>query len=111
MSTGEVRLRITRKLTGSIDGIQLDRFSPGYVYLVGPIIGNYLMAIGAGVPVSDDAPALRLAPENVMFGPQQVPETAEPVDPATPTPERRRHSGTTVLPVAADRPLWRKRES
>jgi hypothetical protein len=110
MTTAEVRLRITRKLTGSVDGIPLDRYSPGYVYLVGPVIGNYLMAIGAGVPAADDAPALRLPPENVMFGPQQVPEP-ESIFPATPPLERRGHSSTTPTPIAADKSRVRKRES
>lgn len=107
MSGGEVRLRVTRKLSGSVDGIQLDRFSPGYVYLVGTTMGNYLMAIGAGVPVSEDTPALRLPPDNVMFGPQPIPE--EP--PASPDPpaELRSRTGAAPLTQAADRPRRTKR--
>lgn len=63
-----MRLRVTEKLTGSIDGIRLDRFSPGYVYDVGPSLASYLFALGAAVPVADDAPALILPLDQRMFG-------------------------------------------
>ena len=53
-----MRVRITQKLSGSIDGIQLDKFSPGYVYDVGVSLGCYLLAIGAVEPVAEDTPAL-----------------------------------------------------
>jgi hypothetical protein len=50
---GEVRLRITRALHGSIDGIQLDHFEPGQVYEVGTSLGSYLLSMGAAEPVTD----------------------------------------------------------
>ena len=46
-----MRVRITRSLSGSIDGIQLDRFIPGFVYDVGTSIGSYLLSEGWAVPV------------------------------------------------------------
>ena len=54
----QVRIRITHKLSGSIDGIQLDRFVPGCVYVVGTSLGSYLLAIGGAEPVADESPAL-----------------------------------------------------
>lgn len=65
----EVRLLITRQLHGSIDGIQLDRFVPGYVYEVGIELACYLLADAAAEPVSDDTPAIILHPARHLFGP------------------------------------------
>ena len=67
--TGQLRLRVTRSLSGSIDGIQLDRFQAGYVYQVGTTVGIYLLAIGAAEPVDDDVPAIILGPAQLMFAP------------------------------------------
>jgi hypothetical protein len=53
-----MRIRITRPLAGSIDGIQLERFVPGCLYVVGTSLGSYLLAVGAAEPVIDDSPAL-----------------------------------------------------
>ena len=46
-----MRLRITRKLRGSIDGLRLWPFEPGHSYEVGTTLGNYLLAIEAAEPV------------------------------------------------------------
>jgi hypothetical protein len=51
-----MRLRITRQLCESIDGIQFSLFRPGYVYQVGTTIGNYLLAVGAAELAADDEP-------------------------------------------------------
>jgi hypothetical protein len=51
-----VRLRITRAINGSIDGIQLDHFELDQLYEVGTAIGSYLLAIGAAEPVVEDGP-------------------------------------------------------
>lgn len=67
--TGKLRILITHRLYGSIDGIRLDRFQPGGVYEVGATIGSYLLAVRAGVPVDDDVPATAPAPERQLFGP------------------------------------------
>jgi len=64
-----MRLRITRQLHESIDGIQLAAFRPGYVYDVGTTVGNYLLAIRAAEPVADDHPYLVLPPEKHLFYP------------------------------------------
>jgi hypothetical protein len=69
MKSGQLRLRITKTLSGSIDGIQLGRFKAGYVYYVGPTLGTYLLSLGAAEPVADDTPASILAPDQLMFGP------------------------------------------
>lgn len=62
-----VRVRITRQLSGSIDGIQLDAFVPGFVYDVGTSIGCYLMAEHAAEPVADESPALVTPLQQVKF--------------------------------------------
>ena len=53
-----MRVRITRALSGSIDGIQLSRFITGLTYDVGTTVGSYLLSTGAAVPVESDTPAL-----------------------------------------------------
>jgi hypothetical protein len=54
-----VRVRITRELRGSIDGIQLTHFVPGEVYNVSASIGSYLITERAAEAVVDsfDPPA------------------------------------------------------
>jgi hypothetical protein len=64
-----VRLRITQRLTGNVDGVRLDHFEPKYVYEVGVLIGCYLLAIGAAEPVDDEGPALVLPVRKQLFGP------------------------------------------
>jgi hypothetical protein len=49
-----MRIRITESLTGSIDGIQLDRFRVGETYDMGTTLASYLMAVGAAVPAMDE---------------------------------------------------------
>lgn len=53
-----MRLRITRAVAGSIDGIQLDHFEPGQLYDVGTATGSYLLAIGAAEPVVEEGSSL-----------------------------------------------------
>ena len=48
-----MRLKITRRLSGSIDGLQLAHFEPGEVYDVGTSLGCYLLAVGAAEPVRE----------------------------------------------------------
>ena len=69
MATGKLRLLVTQQLSGSIDGIRLDRFRPGTVYEVGSTVGAYLLAIGAAEPVDDATPAAVPSPEHQLFGP------------------------------------------
>jgi hypothetical protein len=49
-----VRLKITKQLSGSIDGLHLGRFAVGGVYDIGTSLGNYLLAMGAAEPVGDE---------------------------------------------------------
>ena len=53
-----MRLRITRSVSGSIDGIQLSHFEVGQLYEVGTAVGSYLLAVSAAEPVSEEGPAL-----------------------------------------------------
>ena len=48
-----MRLRITRALSGSIDGIHLSHFVVGEVYEVGTSVGSFLLSIGAAEPAMD----------------------------------------------------------
>lgn len=64
-----MRLRITRQLYESIDGIQFSWFRPGYVYQVGTTIGSYLLAVCAAELAEEDEPYIVLAPENQLFHP------------------------------------------
>jgi hypothetical protein len=97
----QMRLRITRQLCESIDGIQFSAFRPGYVYEVGTTIANYLLASGVAEPVGDDEPYLILPPEKHLFYP-------------TPTTLAARHRRAERPPVviglalAADRPPRRR---
>ena len=52
-----MRLKITKQLAGSIDGLHLDRFAVGGVYDPGTALANYLLAIGAAEPIPDEQPA------------------------------------------------------
>ena len=71
-SPSSMRVRITRPLSGSIDGVQLDRFIAGFVYDVGTSIGSYLLSEGWAEPVLDEAPALVIPLHAPMFHPQKV---------------------------------------
>jgi hypothetical protein len=53
----DMRIRITEPLTGSIDGIQLDRFRVGETYDMGTTLASYLMAVGAARPLWTKVPA------------------------------------------------------
>jgi hypothetical protein len=53
-----VRVRITQRLSGSIDGIQLSRFEVGVTYEVGTTLANYLLAEGLAEPVDPSTPAI-----------------------------------------------------
>jgi hypothetical protein len=44
-----MRIRIVKKATGSVSGIDLDRYQPGQVYDVGAGIAEYLVAEGLAI--------------------------------------------------------------
>jgi two-component system, chemotaxis family, chemotaxis protein CheY len=54
-----LRLRITSPLSGTVDGIDLSRFTEGLTYEVGTTIGSYLLAEGWAV-ISSDSEAPRI---------------------------------------------------
>ena len=68
-----MRVRITKALTGSIDGIQLSRLSKGQVYDVYTSLACYLLSEEVAEPALDDAPMAILPLEKKLF--QQPAET------------------------------------
>jgi hypothetical protein len=96
-----MRLRITRQLRESIDGIQFSAFRPGYVYEVGTTIANYLLASGAAEPVGDDEPYLVLPPEKHLFYPT-------PTGSAQRDHKPERQQVVIAPAIAADRPPRRR---
>ena len=60
-----MRVRITKTLSGSIDGIQLSRFSLGHIYDVSTTLGSYLLAEGMAEPAPNDMALLPV--EEQMF--------------------------------------------
>lgn len=56
-----MHLRIRQRLTGSIDGVQLDRFRAGVVYEVGTQLANLFFAEGWAEPVAKDGAPSRNA--------------------------------------------------
>lgn len=99
-----LRLRITRTLSEADeeDGVDLGRFKPGYVYVVGPTVATYLLAIDAAVPAeSDGEPALMLPAESHLFGPPPISERR--LRPRAKSRERRHSLMRAGLAHAADR--------
>jgi hypothetical protein len=62
-----MRVRITKVLTGSIDGIQLSRLSKGQVYDVYTSLACYLLSEEVAEPALDNAPAAILPLEKKLF--------------------------------------------
>src|ERR1700746_3491056 len=62
-----MRVRITKSLSGSIDGIQLSRLSKGQVYDVNTSLGCYLLSEGMAEPATTDEPVAVLPIEKQMF--------------------------------------------
>jgi len=61
-----VRIRITRSLSGSIDGIHLDAFVVDGVYNVSTLLGCYLLADAAAEPVDSDTSNLDVTPRQLV---------------------------------------------
>lgn len=55
-----LRIRITRDLTGSIEGIQLGQFRNGHIYDVVTSLGSYLICERCADLVIDESPVLPL---------------------------------------------------
>jgi hypothetical protein len=62
-----MRVRITKALTGSIDGIQLSRLSKGQVYDINTSLACYLLSEEVAEPVLDNEPAASLPIEKKLF--------------------------------------------
>jgi hypothetical protein len=62
-----MRVRITKPLSGSIDGIQLSRLSKGHVYDVYTSLACYLLTEGMAEPAPDDHPIAVFPIENQTF--------------------------------------------
>ena len=56
-----MRVRITREMSGDLDGLRLDSLKIGDVYDVGMSLATYLMSCSFAVPVVDERPA-RIVP-------------------------------------------------
>lgn len=56
-----MRVRITKTLTGSIDGIQLSRLSKGQVYDINTSLACYLLSEEVAEPALDNEPVAFLA--------------------------------------------------
>jgi len=84
-----MRVRITKTLSGSIDGIQLSRLSRGRVYDVNTPLACYLLSEEMAEPASTDDPTHVLPVEQRLF--------ERPIQ---------SHTRGVILPraVAADRP-------
>ena len=62
-----MRVRITKPLSGSIDGIQLSRLSKGHVYDLYTSLACYLLTDGMAEPAPDDEPIAVFPTGNQMF--------------------------------------------
>ena len=81
-----MRVRITKALAGSIDGIQLSRLSKGRVYDVNTSLACYLLTEEMAEPASSDEPA--------------APPAKNVLEPSVETPSR---SSLFPRSIAADR--------
>jgi hypothetical protein len=61
-----MRVRITKALTGSIDGIQLSRLSKGQVYDINTSLACYLLSEEVAEPALDNEPAAFLLIERKL---------------------------------------------
>lgn len=64
-----MRVRITKALAGSIDGIQLSRLSKGRVYDINTSLACYLLSEEMAEPASGDEPAFVVPVARKLFEP------------------------------------------
>src|SRR5712671_3326162 len=74
-----MRLKITERLHGCIDGMRLDWFQLGAVYDVGTMLAAVLLAEGWAEPADSDAAALAAPGGVFLFGRPTVPQETEGV--------------------------------
>ena len=72
VSGQNMRVRITKPLSGSIDGIQLSRLSKGHVYDVYTSLACYLLTEEMAEPAPDDEPIAVLPTENLFHQPTKT---------------------------------------
>jgi hypothetical protein len=60
-----LRVRITQRLFGSIDGVQLSRFETGRVYDVPSALACYLIVAGGALSCIDDSPNIPLDEQGI----------------------------------------------
>jgi hypothetical protein len=53
-----MRVRITHRRPGEVDGVDLSAFEVGLMYDVSPSLATYLIMTGTAEPVVDERPAL-----------------------------------------------------
>jgi hypothetical protein len=53
-----MRVRITHRRPGEVDGVELSTFEVGLMYDVSPSLATYLIMTGTADPVVDERPAL-----------------------------------------------------
>jgi len=72
-----MRVRITRRMSGTVDGVSLDRFQSGATYEISASLATYLIVNGAATSVDDPS--------------EQAPARTEGID--TTSPEGRQGRG------------------
>jgi hypothetical protein len=77
-----MRIRITRKPTGTVDDVALDKFHVDVTYEVGPTVGNYLISAGFAVPTDEIALPPRLPEHPRRTTPVQRPAPGDSPDPS-----------------------------
>jgi hypothetical protein len=82
-----MRVRITHRRPGEVDGVDLSTFEVGSTYDVSPSLATYLIMTGTADPVVDERPALVVPVD-------EMPENAP-----------RPRSGVRDRAIAADKPL------
>jgi hypothetical protein len=60
-----MRVRITHRRPGEVDGVDLSRFEVGLMYDVSPSLATYLIMTGTADPVVDERPALVLPVDEI----------------------------------------------
>lgn len=75
-----MRIRITRRRPGEVDGIDLSTFDVGFVYDVSPSLATYLIMTGHADPVMDERPALVVPVEEMKPATTAVRESEAPVE-------------------------------
>jgi hypothetical protein len=63
-----MRVRITHRRPGEVDGVDLSTFEVGLMYDVSPSLATYLIMTGTADPVVDERPALVVPVDEIPHG-------------------------------------------